>query len=125
MSNVPAQQAFTEFLAAFGLPVYGNESVPDGASFPYMTYAWTGTDFWGGTASLEVDVWYRGPSESEPNRMVATMSKTLGGGKMIACDGGAMWLRKGSPFVQSLGDSTDRDIHRRYILIDVDFYTTY
>ena len=30
--------AMQRFLETFGSPVYGDNSVPDDASFPYMTY---------------------------------------------------------------------------------------
>lgn len=37
------------------------------------------------------------------------------GGKLIPCDGGAIWLRRGSPWCQNIADESDENIKRRYV----------
>ena len=42
---------------------------------------------------------------------------------MVACQGGGVWLTRGSPFCQSLTDEDDNTIKRRYINVTAQFVT--
>lgn len=113
------------FMSCFGIPAYAATSVPDDAEFPYITYELAIDDFWGGDVSLPMSIWYRGDSESEPNAKAREVSKTVGTGRMLVCDGGGIWVKRGSPFCQSMGDVADDKIKRRYINLTLEFITQY
>ena len=38
-------------------------------------------------------------------------------------DGGVLWLKRGTPFAQSMGDETDDLIKRKYLNITAEFLT--
>lgn len=117
--------AMQRFLESFGIPVYGETSVPDEASFPYITYVMNWSSWFGERATVEVDLWYRGFGEKPANDKADEIAKALVGGVMLPVDGGAMWVNAGDPFCQCMGDPEDAQIRRRYIILTVDFVTNY
>lgn len=119
------EAAIYGFLSQFGIPAFAATSVPDGQAFPYITYVMSTGSFWDGEIQLEADIWYRGDGEAEPNAKARQISEAIGGGGvMIPCDGGAIWLKRGIPFSQSMGDASDDKIKRRYLIIIAEFITT-
>lgn len=119
------EAALFKFFNGFGIPAYPATSVPADAVFPYITYALTTGAFWDGPVAVQVDIWYRGDSESAPNAKAREMSAGISaGGRIIPCDAGAMWLKRGSPFCRSLGDPADGKIKRRNVNIEIDYITS-
>lgn len=117
--------AVCSFMAGFGIPAYAATSVPDDATFPYITYELSVDDFWGGEVALAMDIWYRGDSEAWPNAKAREVSKAFVGCKCIPCDGGGIVLKKGSPFCQSMGDPADDKIKRRHVNLTAEFITSF
>lgn len=114
--------ALQSFFSDFGIPAYPHTAVPDQAAMPYLAY----TPIFGymfDQAGIVVNLWYRTESEAAPNAKVAEIAKTIGGGVMIACEGGGVWLSRGSPFCQPLTDEDDNTIKRRYINVTAQFVT--
>lgn len=121
MTKAGALQAFFN---GFGIPFYPSSSVPEDTVFPWGTYdAVFGA--WGDEpVSITANLWYRTRSEKEPNDKVAEISKAIGlGGKIVLFDEGAIWIKRGEPFVQNLSDETDDLIKRRYINLTAEFLT--
>ena len=120
------EAAMYNFWSMFGLPAYEENSVPtgeDGAEFPYITYQVV-TDSFGNDVALTGSVWYRSTSWKEANAKAQEISNILSrGGVTIACDGGIIWLRRGIPFAQSMGDDSDDLIKRKYLNITAEFMT--
>lgn len=120
-------EALYSFFSGFGISAYASSSVPDDAVFPWLTYdlstsAWDGDN--GGEVSLTVNLWYYTTSEAVPNAKAEEISKAIGlGGKLLPCDEGYIWLKRGSPWCQSLHDESDSNIKRRYINITADYFT--
>ena len=55
---------------------------------------------------------------------VDKLSKAIGlGGVFLHCDDGVIWLKRGSPWAQSLTDATDKTIKRRYINVTAEYLT--
>lgn len=51
-------------------------------------------------------------------------SLTLGiSGKLPPCDGGYIWLKRGTPWCQPMIDQADSNIKRRYINITAEYLT--
>ena len=109
---------FNEFM-----PFYRASSVPDDVVFPYGTYEYI-EDSWGAEVGMTVNLWFYTESEAIPDEKAQAFSELIGlGGALIPCDGGAIWLKRGSPWCQSLRDETDTNIKRRYINITAEFLT--
>lgn len=103
---------------------YRDTAVPEEAQFPYGTYTYL-ADSWGGEqCALTVNLWFRTESEAVPDEAAQTLSDAIGyGGALIACDEGYIWLKKGSPWCQSLADPDDPAIKRRYINVTAEYLT--
>ena len=122
------EAALYNFWSMFGLPAYEENAVPsgeDGAKFPYITYQVV-TDSFGNDVALTGSVWYRSTSWKEANAKAQEISNVLSrGGVTLACDGGIIWLRRGVPFAQNMGDDSDDLIKRKYINITAECMTDY
>ena len=103
---------------------YAASAVPDDATLPYLTYDLITSAWNGGEVGLTVNMWFRTTSEKEPNEAVDKLSNAIGlGGVQIPCDDGVIWLKRGSPWAQSLTDETDKTIKRRYINVTAEYLT--
>lgn len=115
--------ALLAFFSQFGIPAYPSTSVPDDATYPRLTYDPSYSAWDGGEVSITVNLWYYTESEALPNAKAQEISDALGlSGKTIPCDGGMIWLKRGSPFAQPVQD-TDNNVKRRYINISAEFIT--
>lgn len=119
--------ALYKFYSSFGIPAYEENSVPTGADkpeYPYITYSVATSAFGDGEVALTASVWYRSSSWVEANAKAEEISAGIGrGGKIINCDGGAIWLKRGTPFSQSMGDPDDDMIKRKYLNITAEYLT--
>ncbi len=123
-------QALNKFFSSFLLTAYEEDAVPQGENapdFPYATYSLI-TDSLGTDVPLTLNLWYRDGNgySALPDlvRKVENISKLIGmGGTTIPCDGGMIWLRRGSPFAQYMSDPEDELIKRAYINITAEFLT--
>jgi hypothetical protein len=103
---------------------YPSTAVPDDVVFPYGTYEAVFDSYTGGEVGLTVNLWFYTEGEATPNAKAQELSQAIGsGGKVIACDGGYIWLKRGSPWCQSLTDGTDPTIKRRYINVSAEYLT--
>ncbi len=118
------EAALKAFFSGFGIPAYPSTAVPNDVIFPYLTYevvlgAWESEP-----VSLTVNLWYFTTQESLPNAKARELSEAIGsGGKILPCDGGYIWLKRGSPWCRSLTDETDKNIKRRYINVTAEYLT--
>ena len=115
--------AIYQFWNGFGLTAYEENSVPDDASFPYITYQLV-TDSFDREIPLTASLWYRSESWTAINAKTEEISQKISrGGKVISYDGGAIWLKRGQPFAQNMGDESDNLIKRKYLNITAEFMT--
>ena len=115
--------AIYQFWNIFGLTAYEENTVPDDAAFPYLTYQLV-TDSFDHEVSVAASLWYRSESWTAINAKTEEISHTISrGGKIISCDGGAIWLKRGQPFAQSMGDESDDLIKRIYINVIAEYLT--
>ena len=119
------EAAVYTFLSSFGIPAYAASSVPDQATFPYLTYDLVLGEWGQPEVNMPVNVWYRTDSEALPNAKVREISKAIGmGGVLLHCDGGALWLKKGSPWAQAVTvEGEDEKVKRRYVNINIEYLT--
>ena len=115
--------AIYQFWNSFGLTAYEENTEPDDAKFPYITYQLV-TDSFDREIQLTASLWYRSESWTAINAKTEEISQKISrGGKIIPCDGGAIWLKRGQPFAQNMGDESDDLIKRKYINITAEFMT--
>ena len=115
--------AIYKFWSGFGLTAYEENTVPDDAAFPYITYQLV-TDSFYREVAVSASLWYRSESWTAINAKTEEISQKISrGGKVISCDDGAIWLKRGQPFAQNMGDESDDLIKRKYINITAEFMT--
>ena len=115
--------AIYQFWNSFGLTAYEENTVPTDAAFPYITYQIV-TDGFDREIPLTASIWYRSESWTAINAKTEEISQKISrGGKIISCDGGAIWLKRGQPFAQNMGDENDDLIKRKYLNITAEFIT--
>lgn len=122
-------KALYAFFSGFDIPAYPanavlNENGEPDVILPYLTYTPV-FDSWGGEpVSLTVNLWDWTESEAIPNAKAQELSDAIGmGGKVIPCDEGYIWLKRGSPWCQNLADEVDPAIKRRYINVTAEYLT--
>lgn len=110
-----------QFWSSFGLTAYEENTVPTDAAFPYITYQLV-TDSFGREVAATASIWYRSESWTAINAKTEEISQKISrGGKIISCDGGAIWLKRGQPFAQNMRDESDGLIKRKYLNITAEF----
>ncbi len=121
------EAALYSFWSSFGIPAFEVNSVPtgeDAPTFPYLTYDVKTDSFGGEPVSLTVNLWYRSSSWVEINAKTDEISKRISrGGVMLSCGGGAIWIRRGTPFAISYSEDTDNMVKYKYINITAEFLT--
>lgn len=106
-NTVTREAALQKYFESFGLKAFPATSEPKDIEFPWLTYE-TSAGNWGDEVSIVVKLWFHTDSEAEPNAKVRQISESIGlGGKVINYDDGKMWLRRGSPWCNSIPNDTD------------------
>ena len=114
-------QTLNAFWNSFGLKAYDENSVPDDAVLPYITYEASNDDF-GHTLAQTASLWYRSSSWSDITAKEQQISDFITrGGRMIAYQGGALWIQKASPWAQRMDDPSDEMIRRIVLNVTVEF----
>ena len=115
--------AIYQFWSSFGLTAYEENTVPTDAAFPYVTYQLV-TDSFDREVAATASLWYRGESWTDINAKTEEIAQYIGlGGKIIKCDGGRIWIKRGQPFAQNMGDESDDLIKRKYLNLTFEFFT--
>ena len=115
--------AVYQFWSSFGLAAYEENTVPEDAVFPYVTYQLV-TDSFDREVAATASLWYRGESWTAINAKTEEIAQHIGlGGKIIKCDGGRIWIKRGQPFAQNMGDESDDLIKRKYLNLTFEFLT--
>lgn len=118
------EQALYSFFNSFGITGYRSTSVPDDVIFPYLVYDAPLSSFEEEAVSITLNLYCYTDSEAVPDAKAEEIRQAIGmGGKLLYCDGGAIWLKWGSPWCQSLVDDTNKNIKRRYINITAEYLT--
>ncbi len=124
-------EAIYKFWSQFGLPAYEENSVysfDEKPEFPYLTYELNTDGLSEYATPLSCSLWYRSSSLVQINAKAEEISKKIGlfGTKPMKCDDGYLEFKRGGPpFCQSMGDSSDDMIKRKFFNILAYFYTAY
>ena len=115
--------AIFNFWNSFDLTAYEENTVPTDAEFPYVTYQLVTNDF-NGEVAATASLWYRSESWTAIIAKTVEISARIGsGGIIIKCDGGRIWIKRGQPFAQNMGDESDDLIKRKYFNLVYEFFT--
>jgi hypothetical protein len=115
--------AIYQFWNGFWLTFYEENTVPTDATFPYGTYQLV-TDSFDREVAATASLWYRDESWTAINAKTEEIAQHIGlGGKIIKCDGGRIWIKRGQPFAQNMGDESDDLIKRKYLNLTFEFMT--
>ena len=107
-------QALNNFWNQFDIPAYEQNTVPDDAKLPYITYEVASDDF-NNTLMLTASIWYRDSKWAAITQKEKEISEHIGrGGVTVSYEDGAFWLIKGTPWAQRMGDTDD--MIRRIVL---------
>lgn len=117
-------QAIQSFWSGFGLTAYDENTVPDDATMPYITYS-SSTDSLDNPVTMYGSLWYRSSSWAEISQKKDQISEYISSMQPIRIDGGYVWIMKGTPFAQRMSDPSDDLIRRMYININAEFLTAY
>lgn len=117
-------QAIHNFWFQFGLPAYDENSVPDDAQMPYITYTVL-TDSLDEAVPLSGNLWYRSASWKEITLKSEEIAERIAarGFYSVKIDNGYVWITKGSPFAQRMTDTDP--VKRIYLNIMAEFLTAY
>ena len=114
-------QALHNFWSGFSIPAYDENTVPDDAALPYITYE-ASKDFFGPAIAQSASIWYRSPSWADITAKEQEIAAYIGrGGLMIGCEGGAIWIKRGQPWAQRQPDASDDAIRRIVLNLEVEF----
>ena len=114
-------QVLQIFWSNFFIPAYDENTVPDNAELPYITYE-SGDDFFSEQAARSASLWYRSTSWEDITRKENEIAKYIGrGGKMLAVDGGAIWIKRGSPWAQRMAEPSDSMVRRIVLNYEIEF----
>lgn len=121
-------QAINKYWNSFGIKAYDENTVPQDASFPYITYN-TVTDDLDNVIPLHASLWYRSTSWKDISLKEEEIAKSLGGygdiDNLLKIEGGYLWMYRGTPFAQRMSDPEDDMIRRIYINVLAEFLTAY
>lgn len=119
MDKMQALQQFWQ--DASGLVAYDETSVSDDAVLPYITYEATSDDFDNEVAAT-ASLWYRSESWKTITEKEMMIADYIGrGGRMVAYDGGAFWIKRASPWAQRMTEATDDTIRRIVLNASIEF----
>lgn len=116
-----AVQALDTYLNGFGLDAYAEDSVPDNAEFPYITYRVIDPE-WHQKAMFFVRVWFRSTRNAELLEKADQITEDIGVGKRLPFDGGVLVVWPESPKVQVIVDPNDRSVRCAYINLSLNSY---
>ena len=115
-----------EILAYFNqfATAYPSDNVPDDATYPYITVE-PKLGYWGGgDVPIQINLWHRTDNEAAINSIVRDIGNDISySGVARPCDGGWLWIKRGSPWVVPIVEPTDDAIKRRLINVSVEFMT--
>lgn len=120
------EQAIQKLWSSFGIPAYDEQTVPDNAKMPYITYQ-VATDSIDQVVNLSASIWYRSSSWKDVSNKCDEIARYLAeqGFAKIELDNGYVWFVKGTPFARRMSDPEDDMIRRIYLNVQAEFLTAY
>ena len=112
--------ALQTFWNSFSLPAYDENTVPDDATLPYITYEAKVAEI-DEKVPLAASLWYRSYLWGEISQKAAEIENSIGGGSGVVYEGGRLWITKSAPFAQRMTEPSDPQIRRIVLQITAEF----
>ncbi len=114
-------QALYDFFSQF-LPAYEENSVPDDAPYPRITYE-ARTGGFDDIVPITASVWDKGTSWENVDSVVNSMETAVNNYECPEIDGGRYRVYRGEPFAQRMKDPESDLIRRTRLQINFEFLT--
>lgn len=118
-------EALDKFYNSFGIKAYEENSVPDKAVMPYITYEVITAAFDAENVGLSCQIFFKEKSLRHIDELTEKLAQELSGGKKLRCDNGYIVLYRGEPFAQNMRTSDDKSVKCKYVTIMADYVTTF
>lgn len=115
-------EALNKFYNSFGIKAYEENSVPEKAKMPYITYEVITSSFSDDNVALSLQIWFNETKLVAIDNLTEKISAALSGGRKLKCDDGYIVLYRGNPFAQSI-KTIDKTIKCKYVTIMADYVT--
>ena len=116
-----AEQAIHAFWSGFSLTAYDENSVDEKAVLPYITYSLS-YDTFDNQVSMVANLWYQSTSWMGITNKLHEISEGITqSGKVLTTDNGYIWIKRGSPFGQRMGDA-ENNIKRMLINVSAEYF---
>lgn len=117
-------QALHNFWSSFDIPAYDENSVPDGAQMPYITYAAEISAF-ENVLLLTGSIWYRSTRWAEASQKAEEIARSLASYRLEDVNEDEyLFLTQGNPFAQRMKDEDDT-VKRIYINIMAEYFSAH
>lgn len=114
------EQALDAFWNSFQWAAYDENTVPDDAELPRITYN-VAVGSLNSDIAMQASLWIRSTSWDAITQKADEIGAELErGGRMIPYTGGGLWIRQGTPFAQRMNDPDDT-IRRIYLNVAVEY----
>ena len=114
-------QCLHQFWSSFGLTAYDENTVPDSAALPYITYEVSQSSI-DEPVTTYASLWYRSTSWAAISQKVDQIGERIGiGGVTLLYEDGLMWVNRGFPFSQRMGEPSDPAIRRILINVSIEY----
>lgn len=118
-----AEQAIHNFWSSFALPAYDENSVPDTAELPYITYSLS-YDAFGNNVPMVAKIWQRSMSwQFLTDKVHQIFDAISDGGKNLQTDSGFVKIYRGTPFYRR--ESDDEGVKRMSLNITAEYITDF
>lgn len=112
--------ALNTFFNEFGITAYDENTVPESAEMPYITYE-AQTASLDETLLLSASIWYRSNSWADISQKAEEISNSIGGGFGVSYDDGRLWITKAAPFATRMSEPADEQVRRIVLQITAEF----
>ena len=117
---ISTAKALYGFFSGFDIPAYAENTVPDDAALPYLTYPLYDPE-WRTKHSFYVQVYYRHKTSNYESLAKADeIVAAIGDGVRIPCDGGMLVIWPENPLIQA--KPPDNDVRAAYINLSINAY---
>ncbi len=115
-------QAINAFWSSFDLPAYDENTTPETAGYPRLTYA-VSTGGFDEVVVMTASLWYRTTGWAMITQKADAIADYIGpGGHLEPYDGGAVWITRGAPFAQRMSDP-DGSLRRIVLTVYCEYLT--
>lgn len=113
-------EALQNFWSSFGVPAYDENTVPDNAPLPRITYEVRISSL-GYPVQITASIWARSKKWESVEDIAYAINQELSfGGSSLHFSGGIIWLSRGDTFIQRMSDP-DKSIRRILLTLQAEY----